>query len=45
MGPKVEAACHFTQETGNRSAIGSLNDILALVEGTAGTQVRKPDQS
>jgi carbamate kinase len=40
MGPKVEAACHFTRETGNRSAIGSLNDILALVEGTAGTQIR-----
>jgi carbamate kinase len=39
MGPKVEAACHFAEETGNRSAIGSLNDILALVEGTAGTQV------
>jgi carbamate kinase len=45
MGPKVEAACHFTEETGNRSAIGSLNDILALVEGTAGTQVRKPGKS
>ena len=41
MGPKVEAACHFTRETGNRSAIGSLNDILALVEGTAGTQVQR----
>jgi len=45
MGPKVEAACHFTEETRNRSAIGSLNNILALVEGTAGTQVRKPGNS
>jgi carbamate kinase len=41
MGPKVEAACHFTTETGNRSAIGSLTEIVALVEGTAGTQIRK----
>jgi carbamate kinase len=41
MGPKVEAACHFTKETENRSAIGSLNDIVALVEGTAGTQVTR----
>jgi carbamate kinase len=45
MGPKVEAARHFTEETGNRSAIGSLNDILSLVDGTAGTQVRKPGNS
>jgi carbamate kinase len=45
MGPKVEAACHFTEETGKRSAIGSLNDILALVDGTAGTQVRKTGNS
>jgi carbamate kinase len=41
MGPKVEAACHFTTKTGNRSAIGSLTEIVGLVEGTAGTQVRK----
>jgi carbamate kinase len=40
MGPKVEAACRFTLETGNRSAIGSLSDIAGLVKGTAGTQVR-----
>jgi carbamate kinase len=45
MGPKVEAARHFTEETGNRSAIGSLNDILSLVDGTAGTQVRKKGMS
>jgi carbamate kinase len=40
MGPKVEAACRFTRQTGNRSAIGALNDIEALVEGTRGTQIR-----
>jgi carbamate kinase len=43
MGPKVEAACRFTEKTGKRSAIGSLSDIAGLVEGTAGTQVRKQD--
>jgi carbamate kinase len=41
MGPKVEAACHFTMKTGKRSAIGSLSNITGLVEGTAGTQIRK----
>jgi carbamate kinase len=40
MGPKVEAACNFTRKTGNRSAIGSLAEVKALVEGTAGTQIR-----
>jgi carbamate kinase len=40
MGPKVEAACQFTRQTRNRSVIGSLNDITALVEGTGGTQIR-----
>ena len=37
MGPKVEAACTFVQETGNRAAIGSLSDIEAIVAGEAGT--------
>jgi carbamate kinase len=39
MGPKVEAAVEFAKRTGRRSAIGALNDLVALVEGTAGTQV------
>jgi carbamate kinase len=39
MGPKVEAAIHFTQQTGNRAAIGSLDDINAIVAGKAGTNV------
>jgi carbamate kinase len=39
MGPKVEAACHFVRETGNRAAIGSLADIEAIVKGEAGTIV------
>jgi carbamate kinase len=40
MGPKVEAACQFVEETGKRAAIGALADIQAIVSGDAGTQVR-----
>lgn len=39
MGPKVEAACDFVRHTGHRAAIGALQDVEAMVEGTAGTQV------
>jgi carbamate kinase len=39
MGPKVEAAVEFVEQTGRRVAIGSLEDIDGLVEGTAGTNV------
>jgi carbamate kinase len=39
MGPKVGAAARFVERTGKRAAIGSLTDIAAVVEGTAGTQV------
>ncbi len=39
MGPKVVAASHFVQHTGNVAAIGSLDDIDAVVTGTAGTQI------
>jgi carbamate kinase len=39
MGPKVEAACRFVEATGGRSAIGSFDDSLELLHGTAGTTV------
>jgi carbamate kinase len=39
MGPKVAAATEFVAATGKRAAIGSLDDIDALVAGTGGTQV------
>jgi carbamate kinase len=39
MGPKVEAACDFVRHTGHRAAIGALQDVEGMVEGTAGTQV------
>ena len=39
MGPKVEAAIAFVEETGHRAAIGSLDEIEHIVAGTAGTLV------
>lgn len=39
MGPKVEAAVRFVRGTGKRAAIGNLDDIEAIVAGTAGTNV------
>jgi carbamate kinase len=39
MGPKVEAAARFVEATGNRAVIGGLNEIEAIVDGGAGTQV------
>jgi carbamate kinase len=40
MGPKVQAVCEFVQATGARAAIGSLDELIAVFDGTAGTQVR-----
>ena len=42
MGPKVEAVCRFVERTGKRAAIGRLEDLAGLAEGTAGTQVTRP---
>jgi carbamate kinase len=39
MGPKVKAAVNFAGKTGKRAAIGALDDITAIVAGTAGTNV------
>jgi carbamate kinase len=39
MGPKVDAAARFVEQTGKRAAIGGLAQIEAVVQGTAGTQV------
>ncbi len=39
MAPKVAAACEFVQTTGHRAAIGSLDDIEAMLHGDAGTQI------
>jgi carbamate kinase len=39
MGPKVEAACRFVEQTGAMAAIGRLDDAGALLDGTAGTTI------
>jgi carbamate kinase len=39
MGPKVDAATEFVEATGKRAAIGSLEQLDAIVAGTAGTNV------
>jgi len=39
MGPKVESACRFVNQTGKRAAIGALADVGALCAGEAGTQI------
>jgi carbamate kinase len=39
MGPKVEAAVRFVEATGQRAAIGALDEIEQIVEGRAGTSV------
>lgn len=39
MGPKVEAAVRFVRATGNRAAIGNLDDIGRIVAGEAGTSI------
>ncbi|HEX5402648.1 MAG TPA: carbamate kinase [Pseudonocardiaceae bacterium] len=39
MGPKVDAAIRFVRGSDRRAAIGSLDDIAAIVRGTAGTSV------
>ena len=39
MGPKVAAACAFVRATGRRAVIGSLDQIEAMLAGSAGTQV------
>ncbi len=41
MGPKVEAASRFAATTGKRALIGSLEHIEAMLEGQAGTEVRR----
>lgn len=39
MGPKVDAVCRFVEVTGGTAAIGALEDVAAIVAGTAGTIV------
>ena len=40
MGPKVVAALRFVEQTGGRAVIGSLDQLLEMLEGQAGAQVQ-----
>jgi carbamate kinase len=42
MGPKVEAACRFVEQTGRVAAIGAIENAEALLDGTGGTIVHSP---
>jgi carbamate kinase len=39
MGPKVQAACRFVEESGRVAGIGRLEDAAAILAGRAGTRV------
>ncbi len=39
MGPKVQAACEFVEQSGGIAAIGSLKDAVAILHGEAGTVI------
>ena len=39
MGPKIDAACRFVKASGKRAVIGSLDQIEAMLAGSAGTQI------
>jgi carbamate kinase len=44
MGPKVRAACQYVEQTGGFAAIGSIDDAVGLLAGTAGTHVMPTDR-
>ena len=39
MGPKVEAASRFAEQTGRAAAIGALDEAALLLDGVHGTTV------
>ena len=39
MGPKVQAACEFVEQTGAKAAIGRLDEAKAILRGEAGTVI------
>jgi carbamate kinase len=39
MGPKVEAACEFVEQTGNLAGIGQLKDAQEILSGQSGTVI------
>ncbi|MEO1400960.1 MAG: carbamate kinase [Cyanobacteria bacterium J06635_1] len=41
MGPKVDAACQFVEQTGGRAGIGCLEQAADILPGKVGTQICK----
>ena len=41
MGPKVQAACEFVEQTGAKAAIGRLDEAEAILRGEAGTVITR----
>lgn len=41
MGPKIDASCEFIRQGGKVVGIGALEDGLAILQGTAGTNITK----
>ena len=39
MGPKVEAACRFVEQTERTAVIGALDQIENIINGEKGTQI------
>jgi carbamate kinase len=39
MGPKINAACKFAAKTGQFAAIGSLNKLIDIIDGSSGTHI------
>ena len=39
MGPKIDAACRFANETGKVASIGRIEDVRAIIIGDAGTTI------
>ena len=39
MGPKIRTVCKFVRATEKQAVIGSLDQIEAMLAGSAGTQV------
>lgn len=42
MGPKVDGAASFVEQTGRRAVIGALSELAEMVGGSAGTQIVDP---
>ncbi|MEV0168806.1 carbamate kinase [Nonomuraea fuscirosea] len=40
MGPKIAAACAFSRATGRPVAIGALDELVQVVDGSSGTRIR-----